>query len=186
MAYKRQGSYSWKTPWAFEDFLTMRRTLTERYVYKKLGMLEKHSMWKKPYRRGFKGGSHKVGELEYKPPGVRPPGGGGGGCPPHCGRPPPPPIGGCTRFAALPTMIDCDGGIGTISAICAQGRLTGRVLSDPTGGRLSVGIGTSTHLRIYLAPGGTSEEKFNRAVVLVSDGVTAMPVDVWIITTTGI
>lgn len=82
MADRRKGSYSWKSPWAFNSLYAMRRSLTERFVYKKLGLLERHSSFKKPY---LQRSSHKIGELMYSPrgwgipPWGSPPGGGGGG-----------------------------------------------------------------------------------------------------------
>ncbi|MHA2045982.1 MAG: hypothetical protein ACW99G_14410, partial [Candidatus Thorarchaeota archaeon] len=70
MSQKRpRYRYSWKKPWAFDNYHDMRRYITEREVYKKLMILERHSSFKKPY---WNFGSHPQGELRYSAPGFPP------------------------------------------------------------------------------------------------------------------
>ena len=124
MADKRKSKYSWKAPWAFNSFHKMRRTLTERYVYKKLGVLERHSSFKKPYRQRS---PHKLGELDYS---YRDQSGN-----PGTGGPPPPGFGGCADapMVCLGGMLDCEqGGCDLIACICGAPPYNVSILSDPT------------------------------------------------------
>jgi len=123
MADKRKSRYSWKTPWAFNSFHRMRRTLTERYVYKKLGITEKHSTWKKPY---YGRSPHKLGEWDFSFPGLYPPGGGGKGKKPGGGG-----IGmGCNGH-----ILTCTGDTRCAEPTCigAQGAISVAIVDDPTG-----------------------------------------------------
>lgn len=103
----------------------MRRGLTEREVYKKLLVLEKHSSFKQPYKYQ----SHPIAELTYEYPGYPqwpiPP---GSGSYPDW---PPGPNPDC-EFACNPSMLDCSGGCTQVSCICGP-IAQATVESDPTG-----------------------------------------------------
>lgn len=119
--------YSWKKPWAFNSYHEMRRTITEREVYKKLKILERHSAFKKPY---YNYKSHPHGELRYSGPGwpiPNPNPGAGPVYPPEW-----PQYGGCS-MACLGGMLDCDGSCDRITCICGKPPFTLVIVEDPTG-----------------------------------------------------
>lgn len=107
----------------------MRRYRTEREVYKKLKILERHSAFKKPYYN-FPG-AHPIGELLYSgrgwprtdpigapwSPPAQDPWGGPGGC----------------QLACTGGMLDCEGGCDTINCICNDGAIQGQIIQDPSG-----------------------------------------------------
>ena len=114
----------------------MRKFITEREVYAKLKLLERHSRFKKPYYQV----DHARGELYYSPggfpistrptvpPTVQPPispGGGGGGN--DC------------AMACNGGIIPCEGGCDTITCICGEPPFTGRIVEDPTGEAYLIG-----------------------------------------------
>jgi len=97
----------------------MRRSITEREVYRRLQILERHSAFKQPYK--FK--SHPISELNYEFPGypkISP------GWPPYPDLPPE----AKEDFGCNPSMLDCEGGCTTI--VCTQNILEAYILSDPS------------------------------------------------------
>jgi hypothetical protein len=147
----------------------MRKIITEREVYKKLQLLERHSSFKKPY---FNYQTHQHGELYYSgfgfPPADRFPGfdppSGADGIP-----------GDCT-FACNPSMLDCEGGCVEIHCICAEPPMVGWIINDDTGmawiepvseGPVVVCVGDATGkqlpefpvIRVGIADGGSGTEE---------------------------
>lgn len=105
----------------------MRKYITEREVYKKLKVLERHSSYKKPY---FNFKSHPHGELRYSWPGFpahdRPP---GPGFPGALG----PQYGDC-ELACLGGILDCEeGGCDPVTCICGEPPYYIDIIEDPTG-----------------------------------------------------
>ena len=124
MSDRRPASYSWKKPWAFTSLYRMRNTLTEREVYRKLKVLERHSSFKKPYRQRS---PHIIGELLYSGRGISP---ASGGAFPG----PVPIIDPCPDMGCLGHILSClDGGCDEPTCICGQPPYTISIISDPSG-----------------------------------------------------
>lgn len=129
---QKQERFSWKKPWAFNDIHEMRKYITEREVYRKLKILERHSSFKKPY---WNFGSHPHGELKYSWPGF----------PAHERMPPwSPPDGpievpsGC-EIACIGGILNCKtGGCDDITCICGFPFYEVIIIEDPTGGQATV------------------------------------------------
>lgn len=143
---QKQPRFSWKKPWAFQDIHEMRKYITEREVYKKLKILERHSSFKKPYWN-FR--SHPHGELYYVPPGFDPgyrPGG-GGWIPPDGELP----NRNC-ELACNGGILDCyNGGCDIITCICARYPVVGIIREDPTGSAsLEGGSAPNNPLRVCI------------------------------------
>lgn len=118
----------------------MRRHLTEREAYKRLGILEKHSSFKQPYK--FR--AHPLSELNYEFPGYpRIPVGAGGDFPPWpdwgYGIPCP--------LACNPSMLDCDGGCTFIACICGTPPLFAKIAWDD-GGQAAIAGTTPTGVKV--------------------------------------
>ena len=123
----RQSNYSWKKPWAFADLASMRRSVTSSEIYRRLGILERHSQFEKPYYFD----DHQHNQFIYQGPGFsyqpyRMPT--DGSYPFPAGKSPR----GCKEMACLGGIIEC-GGCEPILYICAYPPITCRIVSDPTG-----------------------------------------------------
>lgn len=166
MSQKRpQYRHSWKKPWLFKGIHEMRQTVTEREMYKKLKLLERHSSYKKPY---YNFETHQHGELRYSwprfRPGDRP---GGGAWVPPTGGTGEEGYGGCA-MACNGGMLDCEeGGCDTITCICAEPPLYGTIVEDPTGSASILGQG-SAQLQVCIEPQKTNET-YDEVVVHVLD-----------------
>ena len=155
--------HSWKKPWAFQDYHTMRRTITEREVYKKLLVLERHSSYKKPYTNYQ---SHPHGELIYSPPGWKAPNPNPGGSVGIIDDPGPT-TGGC-QMACNGGQLDCQrGGCDTITCICNEPPMFGVILEDPTGSAWIEGNG-GAQLQVCIEPQKT-DARYGEIIVEVTD-----------------
>ncbi len=162
----RQPRYrhSWKKPWAFESLWHMRNIITEREVYNKIKVLERHSAFKKPYRAV----DHPRGELYYSPPGfpVKDPN------VPEIPIIPPGNVPNCD-LACNGGILDCkNGGCDIITCICPVYPIVGVILEDPTGSAWLTG-GSSEHDMLKVCIPMLDEDKtlpeYPVIVVLVTD-----------------
>ena len=135
----------------------MRKNITEREVYKKLEVLERHSAFKQPYK--FK--THVNSELNWEPKGYpwTPP----GAWPPY---PPVDPSPEACDFGCNPSMLDCEGGCTTIVCTCPIGGA--EIILDPTGSARLMSS-TSSAADPFAGGGNTIAVCIDDATCLVTD-----------------